>query len=150
MALTRALPRKRSRLRAARRCRRSIAPSPVLRLRRAASARDEGVGVVAGELVDVPWLVAGDLGDSGLDGFRLATRVVGVVLDQSVDLPRWEHVAQAVGKRLGRDIDERDVAPGGSTEGSGDLTVADGSGPGDRVGLASVSLLGKRGRSDVG
>jgi hypothetical protein len=63
-------------------------PRPALRLRGAASAGDEGVGVVAGELVDVPWLVAGDVGDGGVDGFRLATRVVGVVLDQSVDLPR--------------------------------------------------------------
>jgi hypothetical protein len=56
-------------------------PRSVLRPRRAASARDEGVGVVAGELVDVPWLVAGDLGDGGVDGVRLATRVVRVVLD---------------------------------------------------------------------
>src|SRR4051794_12255752 len=54
------------------------------------SAASEPIGVVGGELLERDCGPADDVRDRGRDLARLAPRVVGVVLEQTIDLPRRE------------------------------------------------------------
>ena len=61
--------------------------------------RGEERGVVGGELGDITRGAPGQILDGGVHLTGLATGVVGVVLDQSLELPRWQHVGQRLGER---------------------------------------------------
>src|SRR4029079_19367038 len=77
------------------------------------SAASEPIGVVGGELLERDCGPADDVRDRRRDLARLAPRVVGVVLEQTIDLPRREDAPQPGREVGGRDVDESDRAPGG-------------------------------------
>ena len=97
------------------------------------------------ELLDVDCGPAGDLSDRGRDCRCLPAPVVRVVLQEVLDLPRWQDALQTLGEHVGRYVDEGDIAAERGGERGGDFRVGDGRGAGQGVGRAVVAGFGERG-----